>query len=354
MSDAPADRPEHVLLVRLSALGDIVQCLEALAAVRAARPGAVIGWLIEDRFADLLDGHPHIDRLFVFRRKDVRAGRTSWPRLLRDLRSELRAFAPDVAVDLQGNLKGALLTRLSGARRRIGLPRGEAREGAHVLATERVPPGPDAEPRADRALRLVRPLGAAAAEARLAPVPAEARRSIDERLDAGRPFALLVPGTSAFGAFKRWPPERFGALAARLRAERGLDVLVSAGPGEDELADAVVGASEGAARRAPRTASLAELIHLLGRAALVVGADSGPVGLAAAAGTPTVALFGPKDPRIYAPRGPCTAVVWKGVYCSPCSLRRCGEPICMTTLSVERVWIGVEAVLSDPAGALPA
>jgi len=335
-----------VLLVRLSALGDVAQCLEALAAVRAALPRSEIGWLVEDRQAALLRDHPQIDRLFVFQRKGS-AGLSRYA-ALRSLRRELRAFAPDVAVDLQGNLKGALLTRLSGAPRRIGLPRGEAREGAHLFATEHVPAGPHSEHRADRALRLVASLtGARSGAASLAPVPEADSAAIEPAIQALGRYAVLIPGTSAFGAFKRWPPDRFADLAVRLRAETDLRVVVSAGPGEDDLAAAVVQRAAGAAERAPSTGSLGQLVQLIRRASLVVGADSGPIVLASVGGAPTVALLGPKDPTIYAPRGPHTAVVWKGVYCSPCTLRQCGEPICMTTLSVERVWRGVQAVLSE-------
>jgi ADP-heptose:LPS heptosyltransferase len=331
---------ERILLVRLSSLGDVVQCLPALASLRADRPQAEIGWLVEDRCAGVLEGHPHLDRLFTFARREGAAGAA-----LR-LRGELLAWRPDVAVDLQGNLKSGLLTRLSGAPRRIGLPRGEAKESAHVFATETVAAGPADEHRADRASRLVAALGATTRAPAAPPaVRAGAASAVASALAAigmtRGSFALLVPGTSGFGAFKRWPPARFGGLAKRLRDERRLPSLVTYGPGQSDLGDAVVAASDGAARLAPETGDLQELLALLGASALVVGADSGPVVIAAALGVPTVALFGPKDPTIYAPRGPRTEVVWKQVYCSPCKLRRCGDPICMTTMEVDEAWDGV-------------
>jgi len=158
-------------------------------------------------------------------------------------------------------------------------------------------------------------------------------------------FAVLLPGTSDFGAFKRWPPARFGELARLLRAETGLAPLVAAGPGQEALADEVVAAAGGAAARAPATGTLHELMALLRASALVVGADSGPVAIAAVAGVPTVALFGPKDPAVYAPPGPRVAVVWKEVYCSPCTLRRCNDPICMTTMETGEAWDGVLSAL---------
>lgn len=332
--------PPRILLVRLSALGDVVQCLPALAALRAGQPSAEIGWLVEDRNAELLRDHPHLDRVFVFERRkgSVRA-------TLR-LRRELAAWRPDVAIDLQGNLKGATLARLSGAARRIGLPEGEAREGAHRFATETVAAGSAGEHRADRALRLVAPLGARpGAEPALGRLDDALRDAVRARLAAAGVapggYALLVPGTSEFGAFKRWPARRFGELASRLAGSRGLVPLVVQGPGQEDLAEEAVSHAGGAARLAPLTSGLRELQALLADAALVVGADSGPVVLASALGVPTVALFGPKDPGVYAPRGPRTTVVWKRVYCSPCTLRRCADPICMTTMETDEAWEGV-------------
>jgi len=360
--DAPPARRERVLLVRLSAAGDVLQCLHALADLRAARPDAEIHWLVEDRCAALLLGHPHLDGVLVYERAALaREARRPWlwpaaaARAWRLFRA-LRRLRPAVTVDLQGNLKGALLARLSGAPRRIGLAPGHGgREHAHRFATERValPQGP--VHRADRARALAAPLGARpgagtpeVAGVREAGPAAEAW--LREAGLAPGGYAVLHPGTSGFGEMKRWPTERFAALARALRDGRGLPVVVSAGPGEGPLADRVVAASGGAARRGPDTRTLADLGAILQRAAVVVGADTGPVQLAAVLGAPTVALFGPKDPRVYAPRGARTRVVWKQVWCSPCALRRCDDPACMTAMRVDEVLPAVDALL-PPGGA---
>ena len=357
----PASPPpaggERILLVRLSAIGDVLQCLHALAALRAARPGASIHWLVEDRCASILQGHPHLDGVVVFARSAFRREVRRpwlWPaaiaRILR-LRRELRALRPTVSVELQGNLKGALLARLAGAPRRIGLAPGQGgKEKSHRFATEHVRlPAPPVH-RADRARALLAPLGVGAAApppevagvAAAGPWAEESLRALG--LKPGR-YAVFHPGVSGFGDFKRWPPERYADLARRLRDDRGLPVLLTAGPGEEALADEVAAASGGAARRAPPTRSLAELGALLARAAVVVGADTGPVHLAAVLGVPTVALFGPKDPAVYAPKGRGVRVVWKQVWCSPCRLRRCGDPVCMTAMRLDEVLPAVEAAL---------
>ena len=349
---------ERILLVRLSAIGDVLQCLPALADLRAARPGDEVHWLVEDRCASALRGHPMLDSVVVYERRAIQHDLRRpwlWPRaLLRVLRflRALRAVRPTVSVDLQGNLKGAVLSRLSGAPRRIGLARGHGgREKAHWFATERVALPPPPVHRADRARALLAPLGAkpAAGAAAVAGV-AEAGPGIEKWLgDAGLEpgaFAVLHPGSSGFAAMKRWPAERFGELARTLRDRRGLPVLVTAGPGEEALAEEVAALSCGAARRGPETKSLADLGALLQRAAVVVGADTGPVHMAAVLGAPTVALFGPKDPGVYGPRGARTRVVWKRIWCSPCLLRRCGDPVCMTGMRLDEVLPAVEEALA--------
>lgn len=358
--------PERILLVRLSAVGDVLQCLHALADLRAARPDAVLHWLVEDRCASLLKGHPQLDGVVVYERRRLSEALPRpwlWPRALGDawrLVRTLRALRPTVSVDWQGNLKGALLARLSGAPRRIGLARGQGgKEKAHLLATERVTLPPPPVHRVDRARALAAPLGA---------VPGTGRGTV-AGLEAAGPamdawlasmglrrggYAVLHPGTSGFGAMKRWPAARFGELARRLHGERGLAILVTAGPGEGDLADEVVAASGGAAVRGPETNSLADLGALLERAAVMVAADTGPAHLAALIGAPVVTLFGPKNPAVYAPVGPRATTVWKRPWCSPCALRRCDDPVCMTSVETGEVLPAVEAALVATGDAPPA
>ncbi len=366
MDRPPPGGGERILIVRLSALGDVLQCLHALPGLRAANPRASIHWLVEDRCAAVLQGHPDLDGVVVFERRRLRRDLSlpwRWPAaaaLLLRLRRELRSLRPTVSVDLQGNMKGALLARLSGAPRRIGLAPGQGgREWAHRLATEHVLLPRRPFHRADRARALLAPLGAGDGGPPTAAGVEAAGPWAEERLrDLGleaRRFAVLHPGVSGFGSLKRWPAERWAALARRLVEDRGLPVLVTAGPGEEQLADSVAAASGGGARRAPGTPTLAELGALLARAAVVVGADTGPIHLAALLGVPTVALFGPKDPAVYAPRGARVRVVWKQVWCSPCTLRRCGDPVCMTEMGVGEVLPVVEAALGgSPAVPGPA
>ena len=142
---------------------------------------------------------------------------------------------------------------------------------------------------------------------------------------------MLHPGTSGFGAFKRWPPERFGALARAL-LDDGLAVALTHGPGEAELAEAVSAETGGRAVPLP-TPDLVVLAEVLRRARVFAGGDTGPLHLAGLVGTPQVALFGPKDPTVYGPfpaaEDRVRVLVRDDVACRPCRLRRCDDPLCM-------------------------
>ncbi len=244
---------------------------------------------------------------------------------------------------------------------------GEVREG-NGFFTNRHVPGPDGP--AHRIERHLALLGAllghdVSGEASSLPRPEEARAEIDAALRAaGLPstgFAILHPGTSGFGAFKRWPPGRFAALADRL-AERGIAVALTFGPGEEGLVARV----RAGARTPPvplPTTSQAALAEAIRRACVFVAADTGPLHVAATVGTPLVGLFGPKDPRVYGPLGiapetgafgPLPVVVAEDVPCRPCVLRRCPEPVCMSSIEVETVFLRVREALGGVSGRLGA
>ncbi len=360
----PRNRPPRLLIIRLSALGDVLHALPVLSALRARFPDAHIDWAVEDRAAGLLEGRQDLDGVVVFPRKRLSAAVRGLPDPLELLRAgggfvrALRAAEYDVALDLQGNLKSGAVLRASGAALRFGLGRPEAREGSQVFAQRRALPPRSARHRVERNLAL----GSALLGETLAYVPpgfpvGEAERTSASGLlrDAGLPqegYTVLQPGTSGFGAFKRWPPERYGALARRLAAD-GHAIAVTYGPGEEALAAAVVGAAPDAAvlLQPPSLAVLAEIIR---RAACFVAGDTGPLHLAALVETPLLGLFGPKDPEIYGPYGLradgtpglLPVLTQDDVACRPCTLRRCADPLCMRTLAPERVYEAVQHVLA--------
>ncbi len=350
--------PERILLIRLSALGDVLVTLPLLRRLREELPGTRIDFAVQDELAPLLLGHPDLDGVVSI---PVRAlGRLlarpwRWPEALSRLGALRRRLAGpgyDCVLDAHGNLKSALVARLSGAPRILGPAPGEGREGNALWTTERPRrPASTRRHRSERALALLSPLGFEPrwAAPRLPAFPSDwADRALAAAHGEGPPV-LLHPGTSPRAPHKRWPAERFGALAARL-AGAGARVLVVGGPGEDDLVAEAVAASRGTAGALPRPPGLPELGALVARARLFVGADSGPAHLAEACGIPTLALFGPKDPTLYGPRRGLSVRV--DVPCGPCGLRRCPLPrlACMEDLSLEAVAAAAVGMLE---GSLP-
>jgi len=293
--------------------------LHVLAAARARAPDARVGWLVEDRFAGLLTGHPQIDILHVYERRRSRVPWVFW-RFARNLRREQY----DVALDLQGNLKSGILARLAGAKRTLGLDAPLAREGNRLLVRERVAPPPGHRLAAYLAL-LDRALGPGPEPPALLPAAGERHGAV-----------VLHPGVSRFGAFKRWPAASFAELGDRLAARLGGNLILTAGPGERAEADDVRTRMRAAAEIV-EPKGLGELRDLLSGARLFVASDTGPAHIAAALGVPTLTLFGPKDPLVMAPVGPRARAVRAGVRCSPCALRTCPDPVCMTSLGVDLV-----------------
>ncbi|MHC4916382.1 MAG: glycosyltransferase family 9 protein [Planctomycetota bacterium] len=320
----------RVLVVRLSAVGDCVHAVPAVRALRAALPEAHIAWAIDDRAAPLLEGLGEVNEFLVMPRRSLRR-RSRWARwrALAAYRRRLRAGGFDAAVDFQGLAKSALVGYFSGAAKRIGPPRGNgARELSWLFynCTPEIPA--EARHVAEKSRALLAPLGVdLAADLPSPQLPAHpaAAASVESALAeiglAAGSYAVLNPG--AGWPTKLWPPEHFSALAGLIRSELGLEVVVSWFGAEERRTAEEISAG-GAARPAPET-DLPELAELLRRAALFVGSDTGPTHVAAAAGAPTVALFGPADAERNHPLGARVETLTAGLECSPC-WRRSGCP----------------------------
>lgn len=326
-----------ILVVRLSALGDVLFALPAIQALAASGLAERLTWAVEDRAAALLDGQPWLDARLLFPRRRKRA----WP--AHALR--LRRDRFDVVLDLQGNLKSRLHVGIARAPRKLGYDRPLAKEGSQHALTERFTPPPSARHRVAAHMALVHELGVPLPERIPRPALPLADGAPSPELPAGDgPLVLLHPGTSAFGQLKRWPPERFGLLGRALRERHGARLVLTAGPGEGELADRAAAALGSPCTRPPPE-GLPSLAAWLRAADLVVAADSLPLHLANALGTPVVGLYGPKDPAVTGPFWDRSRVVRSATDCSPCTLRRCAEVLCMERLQVDDVLAASEALL---------
>jgi lipopolysaccharide heptosyltransferase I len=335
------------LIVRLGALGDIVHAIPVAAALRRAHPSARIEWLVSAKHQEILDLVPVIDRRWVVNDRGSARGGQSLPGAIAALRREHY----DVAIDLQGLIKSALIARASGAAAVLGFARRHLREPlARLFYTQAHDPGGgsmfDSQPRhvvfLNLALLGAIGINAGAPEFPLAPVASDvARRMTDE---AGGSFALLNPG--AAWPNKRWPPDRLAAVARTLAGRHGLRSVVLWGPGEHALAETVVAAAGGAAIISPAT-SIADVVALARAAAVMVSGDTGPTHIAAAVGTPLVGIFGPTRPERNGPWRGDDVTVSRAEICQCHHLRRCKRPsMCLMDIEVEEVVAAVERRLA--------
>ena len=317
--DGPENAPgrPRLLLVRLSAIGDIVHTLPAAAALADARYEVV--WAVQPSGRLLVEGNPAVASSVV-----IPASSPFRPSAISRAIAALRAAAPDIALDLQGLWTSGFWARASGAPRRIGW-RGAARREpmSSLLLTERHALPSGVVHVIDKNLALLAALGLDALGRRDFPLPPFEREAarVDRELAAlglERPV-LFHPGGG--WASKLWPAESYGELASRL-ARRRIATLVSWGPGEEALAERVVAASDGTAI-ACFPCNLMEFAALARRARAIVAADTGPLHLACAVGTAAVTLFGPTDPARNGPWNPADLVLSRRPPCFPCHRRDC-------------------------------
>jgi heptosyltransferase I len=304
---------ERLLIVRLSAMGDVIHTLPAAQALRAKFPEAMIGWVVEERWAELLCApgtplrgprsaqRPLVDWVHPVNLTGWRKSLLTFSTLqqIAKVWNDVRSARYDVAVDLQGAIRSAVLARWSGARVVYGAAeprespaslwytRRAAARGTHVVEQTLA----IAEAVAKSKLQMPR------AELPLDPLTEESISQDLAQHGVGE-YAILNPG-AGWGA-KRWPAQRYGEVARQL-AKDGLRCLVNFGPGEEELFQEVNAASGGVVR--PTKASITGLIALTRRARLFIGGDTGPMHLAAALQVPVVAIFGPTDPARNGPYG---------------------------------------------------
>jgi lipopolysaccharide heptosyltransferase I len=292
----------RIALIKLSSLGDVVHALPVAATLRARVPDVHLTWIVERREAAVLRDHPALDALLAVDTRRWRRARglrdlADVVRAVREMRRKLRLAAFDVALDLQGLLKSGVLAAATRAPLRIGFAARRCREPLNALFTNRrVEPPPAARHIVDQHLSLLGPLRVTepVREFRL-PVDAGAEARADEFLAGhgvkpGQRLVVLNPGAGR--PDKRWPEERFRALAGRLTEDAGADVVVVWGPGEEATARRIAPGGVSRALLGPPT-NLHELVAFLRRANVLVAADTGPLHLAAALGTPCVGLYGP-------------------------------------------------------------
>ena len=333
-----------ILFIKLSAIGDVVQTLPALEAIKRNYPESEITWVVEEAAADILQGHPLINTLLVSRRK-------AWLRMLwnpftvfRGLKGiagflrALRGIRYDIAIDFQGLLKSGILIGLARAKRKIGFDR--TREFSYLFLNEKLPAYDIEKHALDRYLDVVRYLGgkdpSAFCALTIEPERAAMKEKLEESTTHSRPIVVMNP--VARWKTKLWSEDKFAKLADRLIVERKAMIIFSGSAADRIVAERIRSMMNYQAENWAGETTLKELAALASLSDLFITTDTGPMHLAAAADANVLALFGPTAPWRTGPFGASQGVIRTGIECSPCFKRKCDAGVqCMEGISVEEV-----------------
>lgn len=345
--------PQRVCLIKPSALGDVIQALPVASALRQRWPYVHLSWVVNESFADLLADHPDIDEVIPF----VRRGQ--WLRRLGsvvDVSQRLARGKFDLAIDLQGLLRSGAMCWRTGARRRVGFA--DAREGATFAYTDRIHVPWHIRLAVERNWQIAKALGCLGRppQPRLG-ITAE-HRDWAKRVVASLPRPLLIIHPGASWVTKRWPVASFALLAKRAQRVFQAGVLVIGGHQESRLCNNLVaGLDKNIATSIAGQATLRQLAAVLAEGDVYLSGDSGPMHLAAAVGTPVVAIYTCTSPARAAPYGPQHTCIATGVPCAASYRRTCSEMICMSDLTPEKVWPALSEKLiratTSPRRAMP-
>lgn len=306
MSDS-IQQAQSILIVRLGAIGDALRVCPAVRRLRRDRPGATIGWAVEHWVHPLLAGNPNVDRFHVLDRSQVRAGGITALREWRRFLGEIRRAGYEVALDFHGRFKSGVVTRLSGARWRVGYPAGQSTEGNHFFTNVKVRLDDPLENRVQRFLHLLEPLGTDTQydhDDLGLPLDPECVDCAGQwYAGAGQPELAVYPGTSRHQqAYHRWPADKWVALLKRL-SDCGVRSVAFWGPDEEAFTASIVNAAGGGCALAPAT-TLPEMLAMVGRFRVFAGTNTAAMHMAWMQGVPTAVFTGPADPRTDAPMPP--------------------------------------------------
>jgi len=337
----------NILIVKLSAIGDVIHTLPSLAALRRCYPDAHISWVVEEAAADLLVDHPMLDRVLVSRRKrwvrDLKDGphRAAVLREIRGFLQTLRDRPYDLVIDFHGLFKSAVFVLLSGGQRKLGYD--SMQEGSGLFVNEKIPE--DMTKHAvERYLDFPRHLGCDTANPEFPIALHEAHFTrvrqllAEKKVDTARGFVGVSP--VAYWETKLWDEAKFAALCDLIVTELGLPVVFTGESAEGPIAR-IRSLMEAPSASVAGETSLRELAALYKKALILLTTDSGPMHLAAAVGTPVVALFGPTSPQRTGPYGNGHVVIRRGLPCSPCFRKTCETLECMKTIGVDEVFQAV-------------
>jgi len=327
------------LIIKPSALGDIVHSLPFLAAVKKRFPTAEIDWVIAHGLHKFLEGHPMIDRLWVIKKDQwKKIGRLNHTlKEINDLRIGLKACEYDVSIDLSGLLRSGMISYFSKAKIKLGFK--ESDEGSAFFYTHKIHGSMNIHA-IDRYLKIAEFMGCASDKIDYPFAPFDPYPPILDHL----PENFVVMSPSAGKPANRWPAEKFGRLAAKLK----LPTVVIASFAEADIAQKVVAHSNGRAISVAGRTGLKDLVALIDKASFFVCNDTGPMHIAAALNVPVFAVFGPANPIRTGPYGHIHTIIQKKMDCAPCYAKKpCSHFRCMNDITVEDVFRIIDQKVSQ-------
>jgi len=337
----------NILIVKLSAIGDVIHTLPSLTALRRLYPDAHITWVVEAAAADLVLNHPYLDEVLISRRKswikDMKAGKfqPAW-REMRSFLSRLRSRRYDLVIDFHGLFKSSVIVFLSGGKRKLGYDSWQELSG--LFLNEKIPEYMNKHA-VDRYLDFVRYLGAKPDDVEFVlpltdGTKESARLLLDKYHLSEKKYIAINP--IAFWETKLWNNAKFARLADWIKEKLNLDVVFT-GSNKTDAAD-ILSRMTGEGINLGGETSLLTLAEIYQRACAVITTDSGPMHLAAAVGTPVIALFGPTDPRRTGPYGTGHTIIRADLSCSPCLKKKCPNRQCMEDIMPEQVFAAAEKI----------
>jgi heptosyltransferase I len=339
------DPPHSILLIKLSAIGDVVHTLPLLEVLRKNFPTARIDWLVEEEAWPIIEGHRDVDRILVSRRKSWQKMLFSWgqrPAALKEIKrfvQTVRSEHYDLVIDLHGLFKSGALAGLARGRRKIGFTGGK--EGSMLFLTDRPYPFDYNRHALERYLQAADYLGCSTNSWKGEILLQEKDKGSIDRLLADHFRAedpLVVINPMARWITKLWDEERFTSLAVRLQEEMSFKVLFTGSPADRPVIDRIIETMNPRPLNLAGRTTLRELAYLYTRCRLLVTTDTGPMHIAAAMGVPVVALFGPTAPWRTGPYGKGHTVIRESLACSPCFKKKCSHLTCMKSITVEKVF----------------
>lgn len=336
----------EILIIKLSAIGDVVHTLPSLEALRAAYPDSHITWLVEEDAEQIIRNHPCLDNIIVSKRK-------TWMKSIFKPSTCLRTFGEivsfikvlrrkeyDLVIDFQGLFKSGILTLLSGGKKRLGYDK--TRELSYLFLNERVSPYNPALHAVERYLNLIKCLGTEANNPRFL-IPFDERDVEyvkgflrDNEIDETERIIAVNPASG--WETKLWEPEKFSLLCDRIIDKFYARIVFTGGKNDLQMIDAISSGMRSPALNTAGKMNLKQLACLLSLADMMITTDTGPMHVASAMKTPVVAIFGPTAPWRTGPYGNGHTIIRSSVACSPCFKKKCNTKECMAEITVDDVF----------------